>query len=120
MANRTSRKYKTRPWGKYKMLFYEPGVWVKRVEVKSGSRLSLQKHFKRSEKWIVVRGKGIALVDDQKTILKAGVIVDIPMGAIHRITNTGKDVLLFIEVACGRYLGEDDIKRLEDDYFRIR
>ncbi|HOW36399.1 MAG TPA: phosphomannose isomerase type II C-terminal cupin domain [Candidatus Omnitrophota bacterium] len=120
MTARASKKYTIRPWGKYKVLFYEPGVWVKRVEVKSQSRISLQKHFKRSEKWIVVRGKGIAIVDGRKTSLKPGVIVDIPRGAIHRIANTDKDVLLFIEVACGRYLGEDDIKRFEDDYFRIR
>ena len=120
MANRASKKYTIRPWGKYKMLFYESGVWVKRVEVKPCSRLSLQRHFKRSEKWIVVRGKGIAVVDDRKTILKPGVIVDVPVRAVHRITNTGKDVLLIIEAACGRYLSESDIERLEDDYFRIR
>ncbi len=108
-----------RPWGNYRVLFQEPGVWVKRVEVKPKSRLSLQKHEKRSEKWIVVSGKGIAVVNSKKTAVKPGSVVDVPLGAIHRIGNTGsKALLVFIEVACGSYLGEDDIIRLKDDYNR--
>lgn len=118
MAVHINRKYTQRPWGRYKVLFYEPGVWVKRVEVKPKGRISLQKHFKRSEKWIVVRGKGVAIVDDQTIPLKNGTIVDVSKESIHRIANTGTEILLFIEVACGSYLGEDDILRLEDDYRR--
>ena len=108
----------TRPWGNYRMLFEEPGVWVKRVEVKPKSRLSLQKHTRRSEKWVVVSGRGLAVVDGGNIAVKPGVVVDVPLGVIHRIGNTGKALLVFIEVACGRYLGEDDIIRFEDDYNR--
>ncbi len=111
--------YVERPWGKYFKLFQEPGVWVKRVEVKPQSRLSLQKHGKRSEKWIVVKGTGTATVDKNEIPLKPGITVDIPVGALHRISNTGEENLIFIEVATGNYLGEDDIIRIEDDYHRV-
>ena len=110
--------HSVRPWGQYHILFQEPGVWVKRIEVKPDSRLSLQKHAKRSEKWIVVRGKGIAVVDNSEIPVAAGTVVDVPLGAIHRIGNTGNESLVFIEVACGSYLAEDDIIRLQDDYNR--
>jgi len=110
--------YVERPWGKYFKLFQEPGVWVKRVEVKPNSRLSLQKHTKRSEKWIIVKGTGIASVNDKEIPVKPGTTVDIPLEAVHRIGNTGNDQLVFIEVATGEYLGEDDIVRLQDDYLR--
>jgi len=107
-----------RPWGNYFKLYQESGVWVKRVLVLPNSRLSLQKHAKRSEKWIVVSGEGLALVDDQEISLTQGTVVDIPQGAVHRIGNTGEKNLIFIEVACGEYLSEDDITRLQDDYSR--
>lgn len=111
--------YSERPWGHYQKLFEESGVWVKRVEVKPQARLSLQKHSHRSEKWIIVRGQGLALVNDKEIRVKHGSVVDVPLGAVHRIGNTGKDTLVFIEVACGDYLSEDDIIRLQDDYNRI-
>ncbi len=107
-----------RPWGEYQILFQEPGVWVKRVQVSSGARLSLQKHSKRSEKWVVVTGRGVAIVDGKEISVFPGVVVDIPLGAVHRISNAGKELLVFIEVACGDYLAEDDIIRLQDDYNR--
>ena len=107
-----------RPWGQYHKFHQEPGVWVKRVEVNPKSRLSLQKHQHRSEKWIVVAGQGLAIVDTQEIPVKPGVVVDIPLGAVHRIGNTGEDHLVFIEVACGKYLAEDDIIRIQDDYAR--
>jgi mannose-6-phosphate isomerase-like protein (cupin superfamily) len=107
-----------RPWGQYHKFHQEPGVWVKRVEVNPKSRLSLQKHKHRSEKWIVVAGQGLAIVDEQEIPVKAGVVVDIPLGAVHRIGNTGKEFLVFIEVACGKHLAEDDIIRIQDDYAR--
>ncbi len=105
-----------RPWGFYIKFFQEAGVWVKRVEVKPGYRLSLQKHFKRSEKWNIVTGEGVVTLNKQEIPIKGGDVIDIPLGAIHRIANTGKDRLVFIEVACGDYLAEDDIERIEDDY----
>ena len=108
-----------RPWGEYVLLFQEQGVWVKRIEVKPGARLSLQKHLKRSEKWVVVRGKGVAIVDHSEIAVQPGTVVDVPLGAVHRLGNNGKEVLVMIEVACGSYLGEDDIIRLQDDYHRL-
>ena len=112
------KNYSERPWGNYQKLFEESGVWVKRVEVKPKSRLSLQKHSHRSEKWIIVCGQGLAIVNDKEIRVKHGSVVDVPLGAVHRIGNTGKDILVFIEVACGKYLSEDDIIRLQDDYNR--
>lgn len=107
-----------RPWGHYTKLFEENGVWVKRVEVKPGARLSLQKHEHRSEKWNIVTGIGLVALDGDEIPVKAGAIIDVPVGAIHRIANTGKEKLVFIEVACGKNLSEEDIVRLEDDYSR--
>ena len=114
----SSDHYSERPWGHYRKLFQEPGVWVKRIEVKPGARLSLQKHAHRSEKWIVVKGTGLALIDDRSTQVTPGTVIDVPLGAVHRIGNTGKEPLVFMEVALGDYLAEDDIIRLQDDYAR--
>ena len=107
-----------RPWGHYEKFYQESGVWVKRVEVNPGARLSLQKHSHRSEKWIIVKGAGTAVVDHQEIFVSPGTVVDIPLGTVHRIGNTRQEPLVFIEVACGDYLGEDDIIRLQDDYDR--
>jgi mannose-6-phosphate isomerase len=107
-----------RPWGNYIKLYQESGVWVKRVLVNPGTRLSLQKHRQRSEKWIIVTGHGLAVVNDQEHPLKPGDVIDVPQGAVHRIGNTGKDRLIFIEVATGQALSENDIERLQDDYAR--
>ncbi|MBF0503880.1 MAG: phosphomannose isomerase type II C-terminal cupin domain [Candidatus Omnitrophica bacterium] len=108
----------TRPWGKYQKFYQENGVWVKRVEVIPKGRLSLQKHQYRSEKWIIVHGQGLAIVNDQEIPVFPGSVVDVPLGALHRIGNPYELPLAFIEVACGEYLGEDDIIRIQDDYAR--
>lgn len=105
-----------RPWGTYIKFFQEAGVWVKRVEVNSGARISLQKHFKRSEKWNIVTGEGLIHIDGKEFKVKGGDVADVPVGAVHRITNTGDQPLVFIEVATGDYLAEDDIERIEDDH----
>ena len=107
-----------RPWGFYIKLFQEAGVWVKRVEVKPGCRLSLQKHEHRSEKWNIVVGQGVVTVDDKEIPVGPGSVVDVPLGAVHRMANTGDTKLVFIEVACGDQLTEEDIIRLQDDYAR--
>lgn len=117
-VNPESESRTVRPWGNYYKLFQDPGVWVKRVEVKVESRLSLQKHGKRSEKWIVVKGTGLAEVNGKTYDIAPGSVIDVPLGANHRIGNTGDEELVFIEVATGDYLGEDDIIRIEDDYNR--
>jgi len=111
-----------RPWGNYVKLFQENGVWVKRVEVDPNARLSLQKHSHRSEKWNIVRGQGLVIIDGKKIVVDAGSVVDVPVGSVHRIGNTGKGKLVFIEVAVvanGGKLSEKDIIRLEDDYARL-
>ena len=107
-----------RPWGKYQKFYQEDGVWVKRVEVNPNGRLSLQKHQHRSEKWIFVAGQGLAIVDSKEIPVQAGTVVDIPLGAVHRIGNKGNEKLVFIEVACGKHLSEEDIIRIQDDYSR--
>jgi len=107
-----------RPWGFYIKFLEEEGLWVKRVEVNPGARLSLQKHFHRSEKWNIISGSGLVTLDEKEVVVGAGSIVDVPVETIHRIANTGKDKLVFIEVACGDHLSEDDIQRIEDDYNR--
>jgi mannose-6-phosphate isomerase-like protein (cupin superfamily) len=108
----------TRPWGKYQKFYQENGVWVKRVEVNPQSRLSLQQHKSRSEKWIIVHGKGLAVIDGKEVHVSPGSVVDVPLGAVHRMGNPFDQTLVFIEVACGDYLAEDDIIRIQDDYTR--
>ena len=110
--------FSERPWGNYIKLFQESGVWVKRVEVNPGGRLSLQKHGHRSEKWNIVVGKGLVVIDDKETEVGPGDVIDVPLGSVHRIGNIGEDKLVFIEVACGDNLSEEDIVRLQDDYTR--
>ncbi len=107
-----------RPWGKYEKFYQEDEVWVKRVQVDPGSRLSLQKHQYRSEKWVFVHGQGLAIVDGKEIPVGPGSVIDIPLGAVHRIGNTGKEDLVFIEVATGSVLTEEDIVRIHDDYQR--
>ena len=107
-----------RPWGFYIKFFQEKGVWVKRVEVNVGGRLSLQKHMYRSEKWNIVIGNGVATLGEEEIVVKGGSVVDIPVGVVHRIANVGDKKLVFIEVACGEKLSEEDIVRLQDDYAR--
>lgn len=111
-----------RPWGNYIKLFQESGVWVKRVEVNPGCRLSLQKHAHRSEKWNIVTGCGLVILDGREISVGPGSVVDVPADVIHRIGNTGNKELIFIEVAVaanGGELSENDIVRLEDDYARL-
>ena len=107
-----------RPWGHYFKMYQESGVWVKRVLVKPHCRLSLQQHKERSEKWIVVKGTGIVIIDKNEMAVQAGTVIDVPLEAVHRICNTGEEDLIFIEVACGQNLSEEDIVRIEDDYAR--
>lgn len=110
-----------RPWGHYIKLFEEAGVWVKRVEVNPGGRLSLQTHASRSEKWNIVTGQGLVLLDGREIHAGPGAVIDVPCGAAHRIGNIGNTPLVLIEVAVaanGGTLSENDITRIEDDYHR--
>ena len=107
-----------RPWGAYQSIDSGERHQVKRITVKAGGRLSLQKHHHRSEHWIVVRGTAKVVVDDVVKTIHENESIYIPIGAVHRLENPGKIMLELIEVQTGSYLGEDDIIRLEDDYRR--
>jgi mannose-6-phosphate isomerase len=108
-----------RPWGFYIVLSDEADHKVKRIVLYAGKRLSLQKHRHRSEHWHIVNGEALVSLDNKDMPLKKGMSVDIPVGAAHRIKNTGTENLVFIEIQQGDYFGEDDIERLEDDFGRI-
>jgi mannose-1-phosphate guanylyltransferase/mannose-6-phosphate isomerase len=107
-----------RPWGSYQSLDTGDRHQVKRIVVKPGGRLSLQKHHHRSEHWIVVRGAALVTVNELQKIVHENESIYIPIGATHRMENPGKIPLELIEVQTGSYLGEDDIVRIEDDYKR--
>ena len=107
-----------RPWGSYQSLDSGERHQVKRIVVKPGGRLSLQKHHHRSEHWIVVHGTARVTIDGVEKSVHENESVYIPIGAVHRLENPGKIPLELIEVQTGSYLGEDDIIRLDDDYKR--
>lgn len=111
--------FEKKPWGNYRVLHHEEGIQVKRVELKPGCRLSLQKHSRRSEKWTVILGSGVATLGVKEIPVRKGSFIDVPIGEIHRMHNTSAGALVFIEIQFGEYLGEDDIVRLEDDFGRV-
>ncbi|MBN2040142.1 MAG: phosphomannose isomerase type II C-terminal cupin domain [Spirochaetes bacterium] len=108
-----------RPWGFYEILSDEKDHKVKRITVYPEKRLSLQMHEKRAEHWLIVKGMAKMTLNDKDFELTEGQSVDIEKKSSHRIENTGKDNLVFIEVQTGDYFGEDDIIRLDDDYGRV-
>jgi len=91
---------------------------VKRIVVKPGGTLSLQKHFHRSEHWVVVKGTAEVTVGNDVRNVHENESIYIPIGSVHRLANPGKIPLELIEVQVGSYLGEDDIVRLDDIYGR--
>ena len=107
-----------RPWGTYEVLIDMHGYKVKRIMVKPGGRLSLQKHFHRNEHWIVVKGTASVTVDNDSFLLKPNESTYIKMGQLHRLENHGQVDLYMIEVQVGEYTGEDDIVRYDDVYGR--
>jgi mannose-1-phosphate guanylyltransferase/mannose-6-phosphate isomerase len=107
-----------RPWGSYDSLESGDRFQVKRIIVKPGAALSLQKHHHRAEHWIVVSGTAEVTCDDKVFLLGENQSTYIPLGSTHRLRNPGKVPLEIIEVQSGSYLGEDDIVRLEDVYGR--
>lgn len=113
-----SPTYDERPWGSFTVLDEGEGFKVKRIEVLPAKRLSYQKHARRAEHWFVVEGTAKITLDGAEIIKKAGEAIDIPLGAAHRVENPGEELMVFIEVQRGDYLGEDDIVRLEDDFGR--
>ena len=107
-----------RPWGDYEVVDEGQGYVVKRITVRSGQRISYQRHQSRAEHWFVVSGSGIATVEGEEIQVSQGSALDIAVGAAHRIAAHDGANLTFIEVQTGEYLGEDDIERLDDDYGR--
>ena len=107
-----------RPWGWYDSIDEDEGFKVKRILVKPGASLSLQKHARRAEHWVVVRGEARVQVGENEFLLQANQSTYIPKGEVHRLSNPGVEPLEIIEVQSGDYLGEDDIVRLEDVYGR--
>ncbi|ALN93100.1 mannose-1-phosphate guanylyltransferase/mannose-6-phosphate isomerase [Lysobacter gummosus] len=107
-----------RPWGNYDSIDMGQRFQVKRIEVKPGGVLSLQKHHKRAEHWIVVSGVAEVTCDDKVFELRENESTYIPLGSVHRLRNRGTEPVELIEVQSGSYLGEDDIVRLEDVYGR--
>lgn len=107
-----------RPWGAYETVDIESRFQVKRITVKPGAKLSLQKHFHRAEHWVVVSGSALITRGDEQILLKEDESTYIPLGTMHRMENPGKINLELIEVQSGSYLGEDDIVRVDDVYGR--
>ncbi len=107
-----------RPWGSYDSLEAGARFQVKRIVVKPGASLSLQKHHHRAEHWIVVSGTAEVTCDDNVFLLTENQSTYIPLGSRHRLRNPGKLPLELIEVQSGSYLGEDDIVRFDDVYGR--
>ena len=107
-----------RPWGRYFVLQDEPTYKLKRIEVEIGHRLSYQYHHRRSEAWTIVQGEALITLEGIEKLFKQGETILIPNGIKHRVQNTSKCLLIFIEVQTGEYFGEDDIIRIEDDYLR--
>lgn len=108
-----------RPWGKYETVDRGEGYQVKRITVKPGGKLSLQKHHQRAEHWVVVSGKATVTRDDAQFTLVKNESTYIPIDTIHSLENNEDELLEIIEVQSGDYLGEDDIVRYSDHYGRI-
>ncbi len=108
-----------RPWGSFTVLQDAERFKVKRLTVKPGGILSLQRHQHRSEHWTVVSGIADVRIGDEQRQVRPNESVYVPMGELHRLANNSDQPLELIEVQCGDYLGEDDIERLEDIYNRF-
>ncbi len=121
LLNREEHKFHRRlhrPWGTYEGIAASDRFQVKRIMVKPGARLSLQKHHHRAEHWVVVRGTAVVTRGSEELLLAEDQSTYIPLGVMHRLANPGVIPLEIIEVQTGSYLGEDDIVRFDDNYGR--
>ncbi len=109
-----------RPWGWFESLVMGSRFQVKRIFVQVNASLSLQSHQHRSEHWVVVEGTAKVTINENIKLLTEGESIYVPLGAVHRLQNTGKISLVLIEIQTGSYLGEDDITRYDDIYSRNR
>lgn len=110
--------YEHRPWGKYEILRDQENFKSKVIHVLPKQQLSLQSHTKREEHWLITKGHGEVVLNDEVIPVKPGTYIKIPLGAKHRMRNPGNEVVEFVEVQMGSYFGEDDIIRYQDDYKR--
>jgi mannose-1-phosphate guanylyltransferase/mannose-6-phosphate isomerase len=117
-AEATEHRRGHRPWGYYDSIDKGERFQVKRIVVRPGGTLSLQKHHHRAEHWVVVRGTAEVTIGSEVKSIHENESIYIPIGAVHRLANQGKIPLELIEVQTGSYLGEDDIVRIEDVYKR--
>jgi len=115
---RSNRKV-YRPWGWYDLIESGLHFQVKRLHVYPGAKLSLQKHHKRAEHWVIVTGTASIINGEDKLVLNEGGSTFIPIGVVHSLENTTNKLLEIIEVQSGSYLGEDDIIRFKDEYGRV-
>src|SRR5262245_12163927 len=104
--------HEDRPWGSYTVLDEAQNYKVKRIEALPEKPISYQTHKYRAEHWMVVAGVAKVTLDRNEITLTTGGVVDVPVGAAHRVENVGMEKLIFIEIQRGTYLGEDDIQRL--------
>ena len=116
-VNQIGKTYE-RPWGYYKTLLMGNSFQCKVIYVRPNGKLSLQKHFHRSEHWVVVKGSLLVTKGQNETLKKVNDHIFIEKEEVHRIENPTKSEAMIIEVQVGDYLGEDDIVRLEDIYGR--
>jgi mannose-1-phosphate guanylyltransferase/mannose-6-phosphate isomerase len=114
----TQHRRNYRPWGYYQSIDQGARYQVKRIVVRPGGRLSLQKHYHRAEHWVVVRGAAEVTLDAKVELVHENESIYLPIGSVHRLANPGKIDLELIEVQTGSYFGEDDIVRIDDDYSR--
>jgi mannose-1-phosphate guanylyltransferase/mannose-6-phosphate isomerase len=114
----TEHRRNYRPWGYYQSIDQGPRYQVKRIVVRPGGRLSLQKHHHRAEHWVVVRGAAEVTLNEKVTLVHENESIYLPIGSTHRLANPGKIDVELIEVQTGSYFGEDDIVRIDDAYNR--
>jgi mannose-1-phosphate guanylyltransferase/mannose-6-phosphate isomerase len=107
-----------RPWGRFTVMDSGSGYQVKQLVVEPGKRLSLQLHQHRAEHWVVVQGTALVTIGRETRPVASNESVFVPPNTAHRLENPGLEPVLIIEVQTGAYLGEDDIQRLADDFWR--
>ncbi|MBP2534592.1 mannose-1-phosphate guanylyltransferase/mannose-6-phosphate isomerase [Agrobacterium tumefaciens] len=107
-----------RPWGYIEHMYVDERYRVGHITVDPGHRISFQKHYHRSEHWIVVKGTATVTIGEETRLLTENQSVYIPIGQPHRLANEGQIPLELVEIQTGAYIGEDDVIRIEDDYKR--
>jgi len=118
MSQAAMKRRVRRPWGWYEVVVETQGSKVKRIHVRPGHQLSLQKHQRRAEHWIVTAGIASVVIGESELELRAGEHCLIARGQVHRLGNRTGQALEIIEIQLGEYLGEDDIVRIADNYGR--